>query len=80
MCLGREFIYSVKKPRTFLFSELETVIQLLSPSSLVMVGERAEGEEAWLYFVPFKMLPKLCDMVFSHTTISNKLKFFSSGW
>ena len=46
MCLGREFIYSVKKPRTFLFLELETVIQLLSRSSLVMVGERAEGKEA----------------------------------
>lgn len=41
-----EFLYSVKKPRTFLFLELETVIQLLSPSSLVMVGERAEGKAA----------------------------------
>lgn len=46
MCLGRAFIYNVKKPRTLLFLQLDIVKQLLLPQLSGMLGERAEDKEA----------------------------------
>lgn len=46
MCLERELIYNVKKPRRLLFLELDIVKHLLLPLLSDMIGEIAEDKEA----------------------------------